>query len=339
MKSNAEAKRLYTLMHYATISKVISKACSLRLDEKISDSPLSIAKLSTELGYSPRAMYRFLRVLEAYDIVKLLNEDEVIKGPLCDFLESIRGPHLLHGYKNLENLEISLISNDECYSTTFGKPFYPHILEDGKLVADLKEWGRASALNWLLPAVTSTYDFSFMHNFCEINSDGFFTGYLLKYYLDCKGFIFNKEALIPKAKEVFKEFSIEERVLIYQQNSWILPKELVKKNQIFIFFRALINFSSDQLKALLASLTAQLKSGTKILIIDFMLPDKSHEDYQLGTLVDINILTCLGSGLRTKEEWLAACDHPKFSDIKFLPLKSDEIKLILPAFLMEISIS
>lgn len=326
-------------MHYATISKVVSHACSLRLDEKISESPTCIAKLSTDLGYNPRAMYRFLRVLETFDIVILLNQDEVKKGPLCDFLKSIRGPHLLHGYKNLENLEISLISNDECYSTTFGKPFYSHILEDDKLTTELQEWGSASALNWLLPAVASAHDFSSMNSFCEINSDGFFTGYILNKYPHSRGFIFNKEAMIPKAKEIIKEFSVEKRALILQQNSLIFPKELIDKSQIFIFFRTLINFSTDQLKAFFLSITKQLNLGAKILIIDFMLPEKSHEDYQLGTLVDINILTCLGSGLRTKEEWLAAFDHPRFSAIKFLPLQSDEIKLIMPAFLMEISIA
>lgn len=310
-KSEPAANKLYDLVTQQILSKVILLAAELEFDKKLSNKTTTIEGLAKQCQFNHQAMLRFLRVLEAYEIVEI-NKDLVSPGSLCEALEEIRGPHLIHGHKIMEFLPNALTTNQECYSNAFGMTFSDMVANDTKELAKLKDWSEKSAHKWLLPALMDQFDFSTFDALVEIGG----WGHLKRKF----------SVMWPDKPSFHVTF---DSPLEHHQS---IPD---KSTTLYVFLRSLLALNDEQIVETLQKLPHSTQ--TKGLIVDFLIPPKSHPRYQRSTIADINILTCLNGKLRTYDEWEAVVKKAglKINNFLIVPTKPAYMEPILPLFLME----
>lgn len=320
MASIPEIKEIYSLINGHTLAKIIMKACELKIDELLHGQSLSMDELSKKLNFHEEAGKRFIRVLDAYEIVKIETDHQVTSGRLSPYLVHIRGPHLMNGYSIVHHLEHALQTNSECYSQHFGKTFSDHLLADANLQSDFNHWGRKTAEEWYIPIILKAYDFSMYASLCEMGQEG----YLLTAILNQNGV---KKAYLYTT--MLTHHPLHPAITVCDGKN--LPV-----CDLYIYFRKLLKLNDDELIKELKDGYTKMYSHAKILIIDFFIPDKNHVDYPLSTIADINVLSCTGGKIRNKAEWLALLQQTPFTFTQVSSsLENDVASSALPLIFIE----
>lgn len=320
------------MINQHVLAKMVMAACEMKLDKVLEKEAIDIGSLAERYSYNPKALERFLRVLDAYNIISLQN-GYVTKGALSDYLEHVRSPHLISSYKLIDNITFSLANNCDAYSQTFGEPFYEHVIQDAHKNEDLRIWGEKSLESWLLPAILNTYDFQSFSFIAEVCGDGYLLLEIMKKQFKPSGALLHPRNNVTDVLKRFENIGLPKPTITSVAEASNLA---LNDTSIFIYFRTLLGFSDEKVLAEIEALYEKIPVGVKILIIDFYLPDKMHPDYQLSVLADISILTCLGGGLRKREEWLGLLESSSWGGhFSWLDVNQEKTPTILPVFILE----
>lgn len=333
MGSNIETIELYSLMTSHIVSKVITIACELYLDKLLKHkTQIHFQELAKQFDFHPAAMYRFLRVLDAYNVIELMSNGNVSSGRLCPFLHEMRGPHLLKGYGTITNLCESLKNNTECFSMTYETNFKDLIATDPSASQNLKLWSKQSAKKWLLPAVLSHYSFSSIEKICAMGCDPYFIAFLLQRNKNLFAIYLTSDK--NEDEKIFKQFKVDERITIKNKDTW---GETEADCDLYLFCRHLLSYDDNKLLEIINKTYHFSKKESKLLIIDFLMVEREHQDYKLCVTADINILSCLNGRLRSKQEWLELIQDSSYSVLSFKEINSNNTNPspILPMFIIE----
>ncbi|MCW5589342.1 MAG: hypothetical protein KIT27_06720 [Legionellales bacterium] len=112
--------KIYTLALSYVTAKVILLAGEYKLDKLIPSTGISTLELATTLQFNHDALKRFLRVLEAHEIV-LISQDRVYCTELTPQLARARSPHLIRAYEAFEEFEFTLKTHEPAWNKKFGK--------------------------------------------------------------------------------------------------------------------------------------------------------------------------------------------------------------------------
>lgn len=331
MKKN-NPNSLYQIALSHIVYKAVALATTMKLDDRLRTKPISIAKLAKSYGYHPCAMFRFLRLLDAYDVVKVIGTTHVKQGALLCYLKNMRSLHLLQSYAYIDNFEHCLKTNKESFSKTFGKPMYPYLLDHPDVLAEFKAWCTRSAQDWL-PEVFKIYNFAPFSHIVDVGGgEGYFLAALLQKHKKIRGTLFDQPAVVTEAEELFKRKNVAKRVKIVGGDFF---KKLPCDGDAYIFCRVLLNWDDEDAKILLNNCHKHMQPGATLLIIDFVVPPKSHPTYKMVAASDLNMLACANSAFRTKAEWLELIRKTKFK-VKHFHVNYDiSPKLISPLFVLE----
>lgn len=331
-RAKSKEKIIYEMINQHTLAKAIMLACELNLDKLLAHDSLSIDAFAALYNYHPDAAKRYLRLLDAHNII-VLKDNLVSKGELCDYLEHVRAPHLMGGYQLIDNIEYSLKNNSDAYMHTFGQSFFDHVMQDDAKSEHLRVWGEKSFDSWFSKAIFSLYDFGKFSNINEIGGDGYLLRDILIRQPDAVGGLLNPRRDITVVEKMFEDCQLKERASVHvSTKSCIYPGKL----HVFIYFRVLLALSDEKIMTQLNLMYDEIPAGSKLVIIDFHIPDKGHADYHLSVVADINILSCLGGRLRVKEEWLTLLNNTKWSkSVIWHDANQNTSPTILPVFLIE----
>lgn len=307
-------RNVYSLITQHIVSKVVALAVELKLDKDLLQyGSQTVASLAQKYHFNKSALFRFLRVLDAYGIVDL-REEHVFPGPLCEALVHIRSPHLVNGHAVMHYLRDALETNQECYSKAFGKTFYEWASDHPSQKEDLLHWANLSASQWLIPAVLSAYDFSKKGRICSFGEFTDLVDVLKKQY-GLYSTLVSKDIILSSKAE----------------------RGQLKSYDLYLFCRTLLNHSDDQILSFIHGCEQWMEEGTYLLIIDFFLPDKEDPQYPLCVAADLNILTCLNGRLRSQKKWqyLVKQSNLVLKTFRVISDASSKYSTVLPLFILE----
>ena len=295
MNSN---NHIYELALGNILSKVLTIAAKLNLDTYLTTSK-DINILTQELNCHPIALKKFLRVLEAYEIVQI-DGDIVSPTELTSALVQLKTPHLIDAYKAVNELECSLQTNKECWSKAYGQEFFPYLNEHPEKLQQFSDWCNLSATNWL-PVLFSLYDFAKFDTIADIAGG---TGYLISKLLTMNptqnGILFDQPSVIEHAKIQFVNSDISARLEFIGGDFF---KTIPSSADCYIICRTLLNWSDEDAIKILNRCYLDMPDNAVLLIVDFVVPNKDHPHYKRTILNDLNLLALASSSNRTKEEW------------------------------------
>lgn len=296
------------LLHIAT--KALHLATQLNFDKLLDDNPQSIDKLAKELNFHPKPFFKFLRLLDAYDIVELVGQDQIKAGRLTAQLSDLRSPHVFHSYQFIDELEHVLQTNSESHSKVFGKPFYPYIVEHKEKIEQFREWCTNTAKDWL-PATLSLYDLSDYEKIIDIGGgEGYFVAEVLAQNPQQKGILLDQPSVVENADKVFAEYAVADRAAAVGGDFFA---EIPNDCDAYFVCRTLLNWSDEDAIKLLNNVYDNMPDHADLFMIDFMLPAKDYPGYREALMSDINLLALMDSALRTEPEWLELVKQSKFT--------------------------
>ena len=289
-------KVLYNLMNQHVVSGLLAQVGKMQFWEFLGDKEVTLKSIADNYRYHPEAVKRFMRVLNACQIIAFDEmKGTVKKGLYTDVLDSIAAPHLLDGAETLRFFEKTLIENQECYSQAFGTPFLQRVSASEEKIKSMNIWAQMRMDEWLYPAVCNSFNFLEYKIVCEWMGDGRFLLKLLGDNPGQKGFLHTKNPLNQKEDKQVKSEAAD----------------------LYVFILGLLQLSNDEAISALNACYKAMSVHSKCLIIDFYVPKESEEGYLEGAVADINVFTCLGKHIRNQNEWLGLLKATSFKNIMF----------------------
>lgn len=334
--SKAQAlNKLYLLGFIHIAAKCGMIAAQKKLDSILSDQPKSIAEVAAHLNFSLAGTKKFLRVLDAFELIEL-TDDSVKASALTPHLNYLLGTHLTYGYGAINNLEFSLEHDAPCWEKTYGKNFYQHLSSNPDETKTFSNWCQETTGSWI-ETVSSFYNFSRYKNIVDLGGS---QGQLLLTILkncSANGVLFDLPEVVNPIKATLAQDPIGKRIQCVAGSFF---ESIPTGGDLYIISRALLNWSdADALKILNNCYAAMNKEAT-LLIIDLVLPDKHSPCYQQAVLSDINLYAALGAANRTKAEWLALVAKSNFTISQYHETSAEitaDNALIMPFFTLELS--
>ena len=306
---------LYNFMNQHVVTALLTQLGKMKFWEFIGENEISIKKIADNYKYHPEAVKRFMRVLNACQVIKLDEiKGTVKKGLYTDALETIAAPHLLDGSETLRFFEKTLIENQECYSHAFGKTFIQTVSSSEEKITRLDMWAQMRMDDWLYPVLCNNFDFLKYKIICEWMGDGRFLLNLLRDNPKLMGLVYSHKTVTKVSdKNTMNETLGDRLISINKEDIKFTPGP----GDLYAFILSLLQLSDHEAISALNTCYNWMPVNAKCVIVDFYLPDEIEEGYLDATIADINVLTCLGKKIRSKNEWLNLLTSTFFKNFMF----------------------
>ena len=307
------SNKLYLLGFYHIAAKCAALAAEKKLNTILQKGvTLSIADVAAFLNFSMVGTVKFLRVLDAFELVEFMDETQCVKATaLTAHLDYFLGTHLLHGYKIFENLQSCLEEDKACWDMTYKKDFYDYISSTPNESQNFAAWCKRTADYWL-KGVMALYDFSKFNKIVDVGgSSGELLLSLLKQNVTQTAILFDLPAVIIDA-----ELKLQHSPVIQMRRLELIGgsffETIPPDGDLYILSRILLNWSDEDAIKIINNCFKVMEPGSKLLILDFVLPAQSESSYQQAVLSDINLYAVVHSSNRTKREWESLVKRTEF---------------------------
>lgn len=299
-----DSNSIYSLALSYVTAKAVALAAEYQLDQRLANGSVTVGDLAHDLSVNEHALLRLLRVLEAYDVVTL-HKDRVGQTELTQQLADVRSPHLLAAYKAFDELEYSLQTQEAAWDKVYGQDFYTSLT--GQQQQQFALWCQRSAYAWI-QGVVSHYDFSCYQNIIDIGGgQGQLLSLILQLNPDLNGVLFDRPEVID---QVDPSINTSDRMQVVGGDFFTaVPGE----GDLYIISRTLLNFSDAAAVRILNVCAQHMPKTAKLLVLDFVLPDKQHPHYRRTVLSDLNLLVCMNSCNRSEQEWRNLLDKSRLT--------------------------
>lgn len=299
-KTIIEANILQNQIVYHIIAKILLISVEKKLGDYVTDAPIELSKLAKKLGYHPKAACRFFRMLETLNLLTITKDNFIKSTKLTAFLQHLQSEHFYGSFVTFNYFEESLKHNKECWSNAFGDNFYSHLSKHPKKFIEFQQYCTVTAENWL--TFISTY-YKFKKQFAIVDVGGG-TGFLLsKIILEnptCSGVLFEKPEIANKAKKYLKSQNSDQKIEVISGDFFT---DTIPKGNIYLLCRVMLNWDDFDAVKIINNCVKSMSAKDKLLIVDFVIPNKKHKHYQRAVIHDLNLLAILGGGIRSIEEW------------------------------------
>jgi hypothetical protein len=322
--------KVYTLAQGYVTAKVVLLAGEYELDKLITTDGIKTLKLAQYLNLNEEALKRFLRVLEAHEIISIV-DGSVYRTELTEQLARVRTPHLMKAYQAFDELEYMLKTHQPAWNKKFGQDFYS-TLNQGEL-NQFSDWCRQSGHAWL-GRLFELYNFSAYQRIVDVaGAQGHLLGSLLKLHPHQTGILFDLPLVVQKADMTLSNYDCLDRVGVVGGDFF---QAVPEDGELYILCRTLLNWSDKDAIKILNVCARCMPQNAKLLIIDFMLPPKSDPHYLRAVLNDLNLMANWNSLTRTKQEWLNLVDKSQLKVCKAVVSDSSLMpELFAPMILVE----
>ena len=327
---NNIAGKLISIGFGHIISKCAIIAAEHQLDEILSDQPISISEMAKILNFTVEGTAKFIRVLDALELVTLKG-DLITASELTPHLDYFLGIHIADGYAAIDQLETTLKGKTSSWQAHYGKTFYEYLDSNPEKSQTFTAWCEKTATAWLT-AVLPLYDFTPYNTIVDIaGGNGELLSMILTKNLHVRGILFEQPVVIEQAKKQWAGSEISKRLSYYPGDFFTnAPTE----GDLYIISRALLNWNDAASIRIINQCYNHMPKDSKLLIIDFFVPEKNHASYFGFALSDINLHgTMLGSN-RTQQEWMNLLQNTQFGS-NFVYSNNEESGSTLPICLLE----
>jgi hypothetical protein len=310
MSVSQEVNKLYELAYMHVTAKAVHIAVDLNIAGILTDGKeIKIAELANILDFDPIGLHKWLLLLEANEIVVLDEHDNVKPTKYTPLLGYLDSPHIGLNYKTLDSLQDSFKYHKAIFSEVYGEGFYPY-LQNHQLLEKFRIWCTDTAKLWL-PSILNIYDFSTAGKIADLGGgEGYLLGMILSKYKHIAATLLDQKDVVEGAKQVLNEYGVYGRVAV-MVGDFLKPDTLPKDHDTYILCRTLLNWSDEDCRTIINNCCQAMKSGSKLLIIDFFIPEKTNTYYKRALLSDTVILATFRSSNRTLPQWKTLAQDTK----------------------------
>jgi O-methyltransferase domain/Dimerisation domain len=316
---------LHRLAGGFSATQILVTAAKLHIADRLGDTPRSAADLAGEFGADPRALYRFLRMLVALNLLTQSRNGRFGLSSLGQFLRSDH-PQSVHerliyiaeiSYQVAAAMTFSVQTGKPAFKHVFGEQFFDYFGHNPKLSAIFSRLMSQSVAD-RSAGVTRAYDFSRMKTIVDIGGgNGALLSAILTANPDAKGIIFDTPDVIAQARASLASSGVASRIDLVGGDMFRGP--LPASGDLYVLSNIVHDWDDQAAKQILRNCRAAIRTDSRLLLIEEVMPARVG-DSPKTIANDYSMLLLTGGRQRTKLEFrelLAAADFQLNSAIQF----------------------
>lgn len=311
-------------------TQLILISVKLKLPKLLADGPKTLSGLTKETGSHGHTLARFLRGMCTLNLVNEVEPNVYEKGPFLDLVYSVQGPGFGEtAYQSWEKSIHTVTTGKPAWDEVFGLSFYKYLDENPQISHSFDQWNANSA--FFMELLTDQYPFERFKTLVDIGGgQGGFLINLLKKSPTMQGTLFDREETINNTLKSLKDANLETTLksrLSTQPGSFF--ESVPQGADGYTICRVLLNWNDEQVVDILKTCRQSMTKDSKLVIVDFYIPQPDDPSYAFMVANDLNLLVNFGGGLRTKSQWCDLASAAGLAVEDFLTASSS------PLFLME----
>ena len=305
---------------------LLRTAAQLSLADHLADGPKTVEQLAALTKTNAPALFRLLRTLAG---IGIFSEDEPHQFSLTPLAEPLRSG--IPGSVRTSILSItgdlfiipwskllySVQTGQPSFDKHFGAPFFDHL-------AGLPEeaaWFHDMLIGFNYPdapAVAAAYSFA---PYTRIADIGGATGHMLTTVLAChpgpSGIVFDLAENKAGAEELIQSRGMADRVKFVAGSFF---EDIPAGCDLYIMSHVIHDWSEEQCLSILANCHRAMPQGSRLLIIESVLPEGNS--FHPGKMLDMSMLTLTPGQERSEPEYHALLEKANFKLNQVIPTSS-----------------
>jgi hypothetical protein len=309
------------------LSSLVYNAAKLGLADHLSGGSKSAADLAGVTGMNARALHRFMRTLASVGILTQ-NDDDTFgltelgatlkkdaPGAARSTVLTMASPWAWGAFGSLD---YSLSTGMPAIEKVLGMGIFDYLAQHPDEAAQFSE-SMVGIHGGEPPAVAAAYDFSTFGTIVDVGgATGNMLAHILARHPQPKGILFDRPHVVSEAPALLGARGIADRVTIVRGNFF---ESVPDGGDAYILSHIIHDWTVEQCQTILGNCRRAMKKGTKLLIVEFVLPTGNTPHF--GKLADMVMLAIPGGEERTADEYRQLLDSADFRMTRVVPTASD----------------
>lgn len=308
------------------VSRVVYVAARLGLADRLADGPRSAVVLSGPTGTHARTLHRLMRTLASLGILTQVDEQsfgltslgEALKtgapGAARSAILSLAGQWSWRAWEEFPN---SVETGETSMVKAWGMPVFEFLAKNPVEASYFSE-AMVGIHAMEPPAVAAAYDFSEVGTIVDVGgATGNMLANILSRYPMPRGVLYDLPHVVRDAPALLSKYDLMNRVVI-EKGSFF--ERVPDGGDAYILSHIIHDWSEDQCLTILRHCRRAMKSGSRLLIVESVLPpgDTPH----FGKLLDMVMLAIPGGEERTEQEYATLLRAAELRLTRVIPTES-----------------
>ena len=307
------ATRIREMAAAYRVSQLVYLAARLRLADLLVDGPRSSEELAAATGTLAGPLHRVLRGMSGIGLIAETDDGCFSSTSLSDALRSdvagsARDSVLFTASEENTRawaaLEHTLRNGVSGFEHAFGMPRFEHLQAQPEW-AGVFQTQMSVQMAHVARAVVAAYDFSGLARVADIGGGrGTFLGTLLAAYPHLRGVLLDLPAIVAEAREPLRQAGVLDRCTLVAGDFFqAIPSDA----DLYVLSWILHDWPDPQALRILETCAAQLPRGTRLLLIERVLPERADNSAvsREALFGDVHMLAVLNGRERTRSEFAA----------------------------------
>lgn len=312
--------RLIRMATGSWVAQLVYVAAKLRIADHLSAGPRAAADLAAETGAEPDALHRVLRGLVAHDVLVETADRRFALTELGEALRSgvpgsARNFAIMLGeehYRSWGELLHTVRTGETAFDHVYGTGFFEYLEGHPEAAAPFHGAMTESSLH-VGEAVIAAYDFSAFGTIVDVGGgQGRLLAAILTANPRARGILFDRARAIEGARSFIEAEGLTDRCDSVAGDFF---ESVPTGGDAYVMKAILHDWSDDDCTRILASVRRAALSGTALLIIERVMPERVDDGSvltQRTVLSDLNMMAVVGGRERTRAEYAALLDRSGF---------------------------
>jgi orsellinic acid C2-O-methyltransferase len=314
LPAQSDAEHLAAMLRGHIITQLIASAVRFGLPDRLGDSAVTDAQLSTETGIGIPELRRFLRALEGLGLVEVVGAGVYRGTRLARHLRSetgsLYGQALMAGadyYDAWSELDFALRTGESAFERRHGRSLWARFSDDDGVAASFTRtmrWNTQRVLNDIL----GLYDFPTTGVVADLGAgDGTLTAGLLTRFPNLRAIVFEQPAVIDHTRRALAEQGLADRCDFVSGSFF---DGVPKGADLYVLKSVVHNWADAMVLRLLESCRTAVGDRGRLLLIDHA---RGDADLLGASLRDLTMLVLFGGQDRTLDEYRSLLERANFT--------------------------
>lgn len=324
--------RMYELISSYWVATCIHTVAKINLADHLLSGPQSLQQLAQAIDCDSQALYRLLRAVTS---VGIFTERQDGSFELNDFgatlLTDVPGSvkpwalaNLGEHYAAFGDLTYGVKTGKVPFEHAHGLPVWDYYLQHPEAGENLAK-AMAGMSGAVLETIIDRYDFTPYQTIVDIGGgNGALMFAVLEAAVHSKGVIFDQPSVVEHTISLIPD-NMKQRCTVVGGSFF---EEIAAKGDLYIAKWVIHDWNDEESIKILKNIQKAMSVGSKLLLIDSVIPDNSQNQPHAGKLLDINIMALTTGKERTLSEFKILIEKAGLT-FKTLILTDTEISSII----------
>ena len=331
--------RLQGLIGGYRVSQMIRAAALIGICDRLAAGPRTSAEVASEVGANPDLLHRLMRALVAFGVLAEGEDGRFSNLEMGELLRTDSPQSLRDGALALtqeswwdawRELTPTVREGYIPLERVLGMPFWEMLAGDPEWAARFNGF-MVNQTSVFVPEMLGAFDFASRAHVVDIGGgNGALIAGVLEANPSLRGTVFDLEAGLDGARELLARRGVADRCSLVPGSFF---ESVPGDGDTYLLRMILHDWEDERAAAILATIRRALRPESRLLVIDFLLPERATDSPQdrWALTTDLHMHVLFGSRERTEAEMRRLLGAAGFEVERVVPTSSTAVMVAAPA--------